>query len=101
MLFRKKKEQPFVTAIIPAQESRKSRKRARAEAAAAKSRAQKEKQELKENLARIRAGIEETAVAEKERPERMEKERNAELLRQMDPKEQERILREVLKEFLS
>lgn len=90
-----------VTAIIPAQESRKSRKRARAEAAAAKSRAQKEKQELKENLARIRAGIEETAVSEKERPERMEKERNAELLRQMDPKEQERILREVLKEFLS
>ncbi len=90
-----------ITAIIPAQESRKSRKRARAEAAAAKSRAQKEKQELKESLARIRAGIEETAVAERERPERMEKERNAELLRQMDPKEQERILREVLKEFLS
>ena len=30
-----------------------------------------------------------------------ERERNAELLRHMDPAEQERILREVLKEFLS
>lgn len=90
-----------VTAIMPAADSRKSRKRARAEAAAAKSRAQKEKQELMESLAKIRAGIQETAVAERERPERTEKERNAELLRQMDPKEQERILREVLKEFLS
>lgn len=91
-----------VTAIVPAAESRKSRKRARAEAAAAKSRAQREKQELKENLARIRAGMQETAAAGRERPERTtEKDRNAEILRQMDPKEQERILREVLKEYLS
>lgn len=91
----------YVTAIVPAAESRKSRKRARAEAAAAKSRAQKEKQELKENLARIRAGIEETAVAEREKAEQAERDRRSELLRQIDPKEQERILREVLKEFLS
>ena len=90
-----------VTAIVPAAESRKSRKRARAEAAAAKSRAQREKQELKENLARIRAGMQETAAAERERPERADRDRNADILRQMDPKEQERILREVLKEFLA
>lgn len=92
-----------VTALVPAGEGRKSRKRARAEAAAAKSRAQREKMELKENLARIRSGIQETAAAESEQQEREERERkrNAELLRQMDPKEQERILREVLKEFLS
>ena len=50
--------------------------------------------ELKESLARMKTGMQETA-AERER------ERNADILRQMDPKEQERILREVLKEFLS
>ena len=30
-----------------------------------------------------------------------EKERNAEILKNMDPAEQERVIREVLKEFLS
>ena len=55
--------------------------------------AQKDKQELKENLARIKASMGETAAG-------MEKEKNAEILKNMDPKEQERIIREVLKEFL-
>lgn len=55
--------------------------------------AQKDKQELKENLTRIKASIGETAAG-------IEKEKNAEILKNMDPKEQERIIREVLKEFL-
>lgn len=58
--------------------------------------AQKDKRELKENLAKLKEGISETAVG-RER----EKERNTEILKQMDPAEQERIIREVLKEFLS
>ena len=41
-----------------------------------------------------KAGVQETAAS-------AQRERNAELLRQMQPEEQERILREVLKEFLS
>lgn len=83
------------TPIVPVEAGRKAKKRVRAEnTAAVQSRAQKEKNDLKENLARIKAGMQETA-AERDR------ERNAELLRQMDPKEQERILREVLQEFLS
>lgn len=84
--------------IVSVTEGRKAKRRAKAETAAAtQTRAQKEKNDLKENLARVKAGMQETA-AERERGERS---RNAELLRQMDPKEQERILREVLKEFLS
>lgn len=83
--------------VLSVAEGRKSRRKAKTEAAA-ENRAQKEKRELKENLSRVRAGIQETAAAsERER----DKERGAELLRQMDPKEQERIVREVLKEFLS
>lgn len=58
--------------------------------------AQRDKQELKENLAKLKEGISETA-AEVER----NKERNTEILKQMDPMEQERVIREVLKEFLS
>lgn len=80
-----------VTPIVSVEEGRKSKRRLRAENAAAQTRAQKEKRDLKENLARVKAGMQETAA---------EREHNAELLRQMDPKEQERILREVLKEYL-
>jgi len=62
----------------------------------AETQAQKDKRELKENLAKLKEGISETAVV-RER----EKERNTEILKQMDPAEQERVIREVLKEFLS
>lgn len=58
--------------------------------------AQREKRELQENLARLNAGARETA-ADTERT----KERNREILRQMDSKEQERIIRDVLAEFLA
>ena len=58
------------------------------------SRAQREKRELKENMSRIKEGLSESAASQ-------EKEHNAEILKQMDPKEQERVIREVLKEFLS
>lgn len=60
--------------------------------------AQRDKRELKANLAKIKEGIAETAAAER-RKER-DKERNTEILKQMDPSEQERVIREVLKEFL-
>lgn len=81
--------------IVSVAEGRKAKRRARAESAAAQeSKAQRDKRELKENLARVKAGMQETAAER-------EKERGADLLRQMDPKDQERILREVLKEFLS
>lgn len=64
----------------------------------AETQAQKDKRELKENLAKLKEGISETAASgDREK----EKERNTEILRQMDPGEQERIIREVLKEFLS
>lgn len=58
---------------------------------------QKGKQELKENLSRLKDGIRETAAASAE----TQKEQNTRILRQMDPDEQERVIREVLKEFLS
>ena len=67
-----------------------------AAAAAQETRAQREKRELKENLARMKTGMQE-AAAEHDR----ERDGRAELLRQMDPKDQERILKEVLKEFLN
>ena len=85
------------TPIVSVAEGRKAKRRAKAETAAAQTRAQKEKADLKENLARMKAGMQETA-AERERAGQNSK---ADILRQMDPKEQERILREVLKEFLS
>lgn len=83
-----------VAPIVSVTEGRKAKRRTKAENAVLQTRAQKEKNELKESLARMKAGMQETAADR-------EKERNAEILRQMDPKEQERILREVLKEFLS
>ncbi len=85
-------------AVVPVARGRKGRRKARAELAEQTARAQKEKRELKESLARVKAGAQE-AAAEKE--QESDKERGAELLRQMDAKEQERIVREVLKEFLS
>lgn len=85
-------EQETVTPITTMESGRKARKRARAELAAAQTKAQKEKTDLKENLSRMKAGMQETAAG---------RERNIDLLRQMDPKEQERILKEVLKEVLS
>ncbi|MDD7077950.1 MAG: hypothetical protein PUI42_07540 [Lachnospiraceae bacterium] len=88
-------ELPGTTPIVPVEAGRKAKRRARAEnTAVLQTRAQKDKDALKENLARVKAGVQETA-AERER------EKNLEFLRQMDPKEQERILKEVLKEVLS
>jgi hypothetical protein len=60
------------------------------------SRAAEEKRELQENLSRIRASMGESAAGMEK-----EKERNTEILKNMDPEEQERVIREVLKEFLS
>ena len=80
--------------IVSVESRRKSKRKAAKEIAVTQTRAQKEKNDLKENLARMKAGMQETAAA-------TERERNAEILRHMDPAEQERILREVLKEFLS
>ena len=85
------------TPIVSVTEGRRAKRRAaRAESAAAETKAQREKRELKEHLARARTGIAETAAAGEK-----EKDARAELLRSMDPKEQERILKEVLREFLS
>lgn len=60
--------------------------------------AQRDKRELKANLAKLKEGIAETAAAEQQKEKN--KERSSEILRQMDPSEQERVIREVLKEFL-
>lgn len=60
----------------------------------AETNAQREKRELKKSLARIKDGMRESAAD-------AERERNRELLRQMDTKEQERIIRDVLAEFLA
>lgn len=81
--------------VLSVESGRRAKRRVRAESAAAlQTRAQREKSDLKENLARVKAGMQETA-AERER------QHNAEVLRQMDPKEQERILRDILKECLA
>lgn len=85
-------EQDRVTSMPAMESGRKARKRARAELAAAQTRAQKEKRDLKENIARLKTGMQESAA---------DRERNLDLLRQMDTREQERILKEVLKEVLS
>ena len=53
----------------------------------------KEKQEAKET---VKEGMNEVAAETEE-----VRDKNAEILKQMDPKEQERIIREVLKEFLA
>lgn len=64
----------------------------------AETRAQKEKRELQENLHRDKTGQQEIAAAQEGVSD---KEKNRNLLRQMDPKEKEQILREVLLEFLT
>lgn len=60
--------------------------------------AQRDKRQLKENLMRSKPGVQETAAAQETLSE---KEKNRKLLQQMDPKEKEQILREVLMEFLT
>ncbi len=60
------------------------------------SQAQRDKRELKENLSKLKDGIRESAAGTER-----SREHSTEILRQMDPAEQERIIREVLKEFLS
>lgn len=61
-------------------------------------RAQKEKKEMKESLFRTKGDGGETAAAQENIPAR---DRSRELLRQMDPKEKEQILRDVLLEILA
>ncbi|MCC8106331.1 MAG: hypothetical protein LIO99_10090 [Clostridiales bacterium] len=78
--------------------------RGRKEADAGSSvRAQRDKNELKESLARMKAGMQESAASDADRPggDHSGGDRGARLLREMDPKEQERLVREVLNEFLS
>lgn len=62
------------------------------------SRAQKEKRQLQESMARAKNGARETAASSEKDWDR---EHNREILKQMDAKEQERIIREVLAEFLA
>lgn len=64
------------------------------ESAQQETKAQREKRELKKNLAKIKDGMRESAADS-------ERERNREILRQMDSQEQERIIRDVLAEFLA
>ncbi|MCD7884430.1 MAG: hypothetical protein LUI87_12110 [Lachnospiraceae bacterium] len=63
-------------------------------------RSRRDKNELRENLSRVKTGMRESAVSDADRSE-ARSERGAQLLREMDPKEQERLIREVLSEFLS
>ncbi|MDO4345407.1 MAG: hypothetical protein Q4C50_11445 [Eubacteriales bacterium] len=65
------------------------------DAASAETKAQRDKRELKANLAKIKEGSREAAADSEQR------ERSRELLRQMDSQEQERIIRDVLAEFLA
>lgn len=58
--------------------------------------AQKDKRELKNNLAKLKEGSREIAAGNEQ-----QRERNREVLRQMDAQEQERIIRDVLAEFLA
>lgn len=58
---------------------------------------QKDKRERKESFFSKKQGMRETAAASAE----TQKEKNTRILRQMDPDEQEKVIREVLKEFLS
>ncbi len=124
---------PVRTPIVSVEEGRRAKQRMKAETAAGTARgqagksgktalsrgrkdadaggparAQRDKNELKESLARMKAGMQESAAADADRPggdrsgdERFGRERGAGLLREMDPKEQERLVREVLNEFLS
>ncbi len=63
-------------------------------AAQTETNAQREKRELKTSLAKIKDGMRESAAD-------AERERNREILRQMDSREQERIIRDVLAEYLA
>ncbi|MCC8044055.1 MAG: hypothetical protein LIP12_00960 [Clostridiales bacterium] len=63
-------------------------------------RARRDKNELRENISRMKTGMRESAASDTDRSE-ARSERGAQLLREMDPKEQERLIREVLSEFLS
>ena len=63
--------------------------------------AQKDKQELKQNLSRLKEGIRETAASSEAASAEARKEQNTRILKEMDPDEQERVIREVLREFLS
>lgn len=74
------------------------RKRRHGGGEASETRAQKEKRELKDNLLRNKAGVQEIAAAQESQSE---KEQKRSLLQQMDPKEKEQILRDVLMEFLT
>lgn len=66
--------------------------------AKADTRAERDKRQLQGSLSRMKSGERETAAgAEKD----WGRERNREILKQMDAKEQERIIREVLAEFLA
>lgn len=58
--------------------------------------ASKDKRELKKNLSRLKEGIRETAAASE-----TQKDKDSRILNEMDPDEQERVIREVLKEFLT
>ncbi|MCI5900891.1 MAG: hypothetical protein MRZ69_11245 [Lachnospiraceae bacterium] len=62
---------------------------------------QKDKQELKQNLSRLKEGIRETAASSEAASAETRKEQNTRILKEMDPDEQERVIREVLREFLS
>ncbi|MCD8396445.1 MAG: hypothetical protein LUD12_04570 [Lachnospiraceae bacterium] len=106
------------TPIVSVSEGRRARRLAKAETAASLEtskrakkgarqtqgnesepiRGQRESKDLKENLARAKMGMQEAAAAE---GERSGSGRGADLLRQMDEKEQERLIRAVLSEFLS
>ncbi|MCD7957222.1 MAG: hypothetical protein LUG93_16030 [Lachnospiraceae bacterium] len=63
-------------------------------------RSRREKNEIRENLSRMKTGMRESAASDADRSE-ARSERGSQLLREMDPKEQERLIREVLSEFLS
>ena len=65
---------------------------------ASETRAQQDKKELKESIAQAKLAAQESAAAQEVSSER---EKNRKLLQQMDPKEKEQILREVLLEFLA
>ncbi|MCD7833427.1 MAG: hypothetical protein LUH00_05495 [Lachnospiraceae bacterium] len=106
------------TPIVPVSEGRRSRRLAKAETAASlesarrtkkntkgmqgkesePARGAREMSDLKENLARAKAGMQEAAVSDEEHSA---SDRAGQMLRQMDEKEQERLIRAVLTEFLS
>lgn len=90
-------EEVYTVPKVEPLEPRKNRRRAETQTRKnTETQAQKDKRELKENLAKLKESMNETAAAREK-----SKERNTAILRQMEPEEQERIIREVLNEFLS